>query len=450
MTVSERPADNTIALRKSTPELMRSVLRENGERFKRSLDVEPRYPDVRRVWRNMDCGQVLMTTSFAHMNPNNTSRYVVGNHILTELLRGAGIGGSQVLNLLYDLGKPEMDSPSGSRIQLGRLNPKAFIGNLVYAKQRKHQFTIERLQIERELSSIFNHSGSSSERIATVVGMLEQMRSSLDAHGAIHNPIMELRRRQHESIELAHVPEEPLHMHLGKIATALQVLDQAYSKPFYQMPVSEAFDPAIVGMGRRYQELASRLPDGYSPSPHLKALGITGIREPVAFNGAAFAFFNEREQMDRSGVEFDYREGVAYVRREQVYEAMRHSILVPTVPTKTLADAIAPQIPELGGPQWEAYAPAQIRISAEWLGIRQAEAETLFLTTRGLVTYGVRHNHDGRNQGSAENGIMQGFFVSYLTFGAELMRQSVHEGRYIEAEMGRVVDEGTALSSLLR
>lgn len=433
-------ADNVIYARRSTTQQFKGAIEDSRQRFLAARKIAPKFPSIRKLWDTKE-GETLLMASFGHLNVNNTARYWSSNHALYEVLRRAEVPPQSARNILYDIGRPDMESPSGGKVQLGVSTPTIFTGNVPYAFQKEHRFNTGFTELSRLLVRALSNSEDAKSRIDTVVSLLEEMKADLDtvngSSDKLVGAVLRLREKQFKLVGLEHVPEEPLHASLPTIAAALRKMEE-YNLPFYRMPLTAEFDMSDTSKHKSFIPLLEALGDGYVPCSYLKAIEPGGARVPVAFNKNRFAFKH------LNGSE------IYSIAKDGVYEALAKGRLVPTVPVKMLADTVGPQIPHFGGPQWAKYAPAQIAVTAEWLGIPKRDAASLSLTLDGLVSYGVRPVIRGKHTAGLEGeNLMHGFFVSYLTYGS-LMHDLITQGKYAETDFGTVVHDHKELSELIR
>jgi hypothetical protein len=99
------------------------------------------------------------------------------------------------------------------------------------------------------------------------------------------------------------------------------------------------------------------------------------------------------------------------LHHDDVFEALRAGVVVPTVATTILATTVGPQVPHLGGAFFDLYAHSVVADAARFLGVSN---EGLVATTRGYEPC----KRSGK-------GNLQGIFSYYPELGARIIREAI-------------------------
>ncbi len=397
-----------------------------------------RFPSVRSAF-----GDIAFVGTVNHSNVTVTSWGMFASVVLAEVAAKAQLPDSRVFNVTMDSALPRFDTPPGHRPELGPersslalldgdrpygfqagSQPKTVNGREVreyldetYLGRGAAPSTIERIEGVARLFDFWNAGirevGSAvSERLAEhgigstkgalkKVSVDERMSAGLDLH-ALNMPgrelLAEFRGRQYNffSQNGTFASEIPMTAMFGRIADALQALE-AEGYVFYKSPLSEEFEQ----------------------TGHLKGLDRNNRRQPVSLEGSVFTFQDEGREVR--------------VHADDVYNAIRNGLLIPTVPTFVLSLITAPEIPHLGGSSMKAYSPALIKAQAEWLGLDDpmGAPERLFVTTNGQAAFGVKFNES----------VVYSAMSGYISHGSDEVMEAIRRDRYIEIDISQVKRE---------
>ncbi len=388
---------------RSTKRLRRDIIDLNMEVLSsRSVDDEPRYPQVRSVWSQRGKIPVFMA-SFSHNTTNITSGMLGGNEIVASILATGGFNGERALVTAYDWNIPHKDDPQGNMLDFPYPGKKDRVPIL---KKPNVPCAFQNAHADFSMRSFRNHAmrflsqyGSNlprggEEKIDQLVSILGQYASS---QGSVTDAVLETRRAFMRLFGVELTEEVALSSLRGQLADSLETLDSWYGKPFYTAP----------------------LPPKQSGTDHpcyVIAIDSTGQRRPTDFDGTYFIYKDSYGAVHR-------------VHRRDVYAGIRDGSLILPVAMKILADTLAPQIPHMGANHHLIYADSIYRLYGKWLGISDADIERLYLCTVGLRPYDVSVRVDG------EVKVFRGPFVAHLSFDKEQLKEAVRGGEYIGVDL---------------
>ena len=396
-----------------------NIVADNAERIAYTASQRPRFPDVREVF-----GNIAMMASFSHPAPDPIARELFGNKVLFETAIRAGlierpatagtssITSDMVTNLAYDFGVPahrdNWHAPGYNRIAMGDF-PEVISPSLPYFVQKLRK-KIDGKTLAAVTSKDFKNSAAATERAWEAVMpftpfAFEGKKGTIDALPVL----LQVRESVFNLMRIDHIKESSAFALSGRIAQALQILDEKHGLRFYEMPLTNQFRSG-----------------GY-----LCALDSNSMRRPVDV------------RTDGGRPTFVWRDPVTKevteILGEGIYESIRDGTIIPTVPTFLLATLVGPQIPQMGGRDWKQYAPELISTIAGWAGIENRSIPALYLCTEGYDPFRVYY------KGSAS--ASKHFTMSYVTFGKEEMVDALRTDTML---IGRYGVTGAAIKKLAR
>jgi hypothetical protein len=350
-----------------------------------------RFPELREILQGVE-----LISTFSHLNVNLPIDEVYGHYVLQQITQRAGLSNEQVRNVAYDNIHPGHDAPKGHRVQYVIVNPTVLDPERVIHLQEALTYDPDAV-IKDGQNRIKSAPEQKIEAFRVRYDQIDAIYREHSGSGPVAQRIIAIRRDFLALVGIETVPEQPFSQSLTRpLADVLEFLsDKGY--PFWAMPVPAHRD--------RYIEYTYLV----------EGVDSRGSRQPARFEDGEFRFrYDER--------------GEKSIPAEQIFDALRSSEVVPTMPLVILATATAPQMPHLGGRVWKSYAPIHVDAQAEWLGIDE-RSDTLILSTEGhkpLIVY--RQNQE-----------FTGFPAVYMTYGREMIQKALREGLQLRVEFKRVV-----------
>lgn len=401
------------------------IVSRNAEKVDYLAGVEPTFPEVRDLF-----GGVRMFASFSHPAPDPIARELWGQIVLLETAKEAGllrdgvrvsghaVSSKYAENLAYDYGVPahwsNRHDPGYNRIGMGNF-PEILKPYIPFFLQSLRK-TLDLDTLATVTAKSFGRDEEAARRAQEVVKIFEPL-TPISKKGKTEAlpGLLAARSRAFDLMGIDHIEERAASGLMKTVAKALELLEKK-GLPFYLMPLTDEFKAG-----------------GY-----LRAIDSEKIRKKVVIT------------MDGSQPVYTFEDTVfktpdgtvlkktTEVRGDEIYGLIESGVVIPTVPTFLLAVMVGPQIPQMGGRDWRAYAPHLIDTTVQWIkesgkhGYDADLGRALFLCTEGYDPFKVIYRgKDGQH-------LSRHFSMGYVTMGGDEISNSLVSDTTIVGKYGVV------------